>query len=84
MLLNAGGELGDARSETERLRARSIVAISIVRSDWIGREAEEVRFLYQRLKDENVVVGVDGNLREIGDIIFEIQAGVVSDVRYID
>jgi len=84
LLLNAGSELGDARSEAERLRARSDLALLIIRADWLGRSADDVVRLSEKASQEEVLTGVNRNLHEIGDLVFETRSGVVKDVRYID
>ncbi len=84
LLLNAGSALDDARSEVARLRERSDLALSLVRKDWLGKNAASVADLSRQLAQRGVIVGTEGDSFEIGDFIFETKGGVVTGVRYID
>lgn len=81
LLLDAGIVLDNARSVADQLWDRREVALHIMRRDWIGRSADEVDDLAQELKREGVIVGVEGNVREIGEFLFYIDDGVVVDVQ---
>jgi len=85
LLLNAGVALDDARSYSTHLRERSDLALSIVRKDWIGKDAASVTELSKELERQGVIVGPESNSAfGIGDFIFETKGGVVTEVRYID
>lgn len=84
LLLNGGSALNDARSEVVRLRERSDLALSLVRKDWIGREAARVKVLSKEFERQGVIVGIEGDAFKIGDFIFETQDGLVTEVHYID
>ena len=84
LLLNAGVALDDARSQTMYLRERSDLAISIVRKDWIGKDTARVAELSKKLERQGVIVGVEGDVFEIGDFSFRTTDGVINDVRYIE
>jgi len=84
LLLNAGSALDSARSEAARQRERSDLALSIIRKEWIGKDAEGVATLSREFEKQGVIVGTEDGSLEIGDLIFEIKQGSVTDVRYID
>jgi hypothetical protein len=84
LLLNAGSALDSARSEAARQRERSGLALSIIRKEWVGKDAEGVVTLSREFEKQGVVVGTEDGSLEIGDLIFEIKQGSVTDVRYID
>lgn len=84
LLLNGGVALDDARSEVVRLRARSDLALSIIRKDWIGKDATSIAELSKELERQGVIVGVEDSVFEIGDFIFETQGSLVTEVHYID
>ncbi|WP_035217160.1 hypothetical protein [Desulfobulbus elongatus] len=84
LLLNGGAALNDARSEVERLRERSNIALSIVRKDWIGKDATSVNELSREFGRQGVIVGVEDGVFEIGDFIFETRDGLIMEVHYID
>ena len=84
LLLNAGSAMDDARSETERIRVRSDLALSIIRNDWLGKKETSVIALSNEMKRKGVIVGIENGLLEIGDLIFAIENGIVIDVHYID
>lgn len=74
--------LDDARSETKRIRERSELALSVIQSDWVGREAAKVTALSDRFEKQGVITGTEDGAVEIGDLIFEVREGVVTGVRY--
>jgi len=84
LLLNGGAALTDARSEVRRLRERSDLALSIIRRDWLGREAASVTGLSRELEQKGTIVGTEDGSFEVGDLIFEVKDGLVANVRYID
>ena len=84
LLLNGGIALDNARSEVTRLRERSDLALSIVRKDWLGKDATSIADLSKEFERQGVIVGVEGDVFEIGDLIFETTGGLVMEVRYID
>ena len=84
LLLDAGVALDNSRSQTSYLRERSELALTIIRKEWIGKDAKHVAELSKKLKQQGVVVGTEGNDYKIGDFIFETSDGVVSGVRYLD
>lgn len=84
LLLNAGVALDNARSQVTYLRERSDLALSIVRKNWIGKDATRVADLSKELERQGVIVGVEGNDFKVGDLIFETKGGVVTGVRYFD
>jgi hypothetical protein len=84
LLLNAGSALDDARSEVARLRERSDLALSVVRKDWLGKDAASVADLSRQLEQQGVIVGTEGDSFKIGDFIFETKGSLVTRVRYID
>lgn len=84
LLLDSGIALDDARSEVARQRERSNQSISIICSDWVGRPSQEVELLSKLMSDQGVLVGKDDEDVEIGDVIFELKQGTVTNVRYID
>jgi hypothetical protein len=85
LLLNAGSALDSARSQATHLRARGEVALTIIRKQWIGRDAAEVVELVAEMDQQGVIAkrGTDGSF-EIGDFVFETKDGVVTHVRYFD
>lgn len=84
LLLNAGSAVGDARSEVAHLRERSDLALTIVRKDWVGKEAARVTALSRELEQKGVIVKTEGSSFEIGDLIFETKGGLITGVRYLD
>jgi len=82
LLLNAGGSLGDARSQVDHLNTRSEFVLSILREDWVGKDEASVITLSSKLEQQGVIVGKENNLYEIGELIFVIHDGVVIDVHY--
>lgn len=87
LLLDSGTALDDARSEVARQRERSNQSISIIRSDWVGRPSHEVELLSKSMSDLGVLVGKDDEdveIGEIGEMIFELKQGAVTNVRYMD
>ncbi|MCP5442307.1 MAG: hypothetical protein H6968_04680 [Chromatiaceae bacterium] len=84
LLLDAGASLSNARSETERIRDRSDLVLSILRRDWLGKKAASVTELSEALHQKGVITGNENGLLEIGDLIFETKDGFVTDIRYID
>ncbi len=83
LLLNAGSILGDARSEEAHLRERSDLALTIVRKDWVGKEATSVVALSRQLEQNGVIVGTEGSSIKIGDFIFDSKDGLITGVRYM-
>ena len=85
LLLDAGVSLDGARSQVERLRERSDLALFVVRKEWIGKELASVVALSEEIGRQGVIVKrtPDGSF-EIGDVIFEIRDGTVTQVRYFD
>ncbi|HPN80205.1 hypothetical protein [Dokdonella sp.] len=85
LLLNAGVALDDSKLEVLRLRERSELVLRITRKDWIGKEATSVADLAHEIGRQGVITKrtKDGSF-EIGDLIFEIKDGVVTQVRYFD
>lgn len=84
LLLNAAAALDDARSEATRQHQRSALALSIIRKEWFGKEVARVTALSKELQREGVIVGTENGAIEIGDLVVEVERGVVTDVRYID
>ena len=84
LLLNGGSALTDARSQTTHLRERSELALLVIRRDWIGRQANSVASLSKELEQKGTAVSARDGTLEMGDLVFEVRAGVVADVRYID
>lgn len=84
LLLNGGAALDNARTEVDRLNDRSDLALSIIQSEWVGKDSSNLSDLSQRLEKEGIIVKRKGNTHEIGDIIFETENGVVVSVRYFD
>ncbi len=85
LLLNSGAWIDDMGSEVERQRERSNLALSIIRKEWVGKEAASVATLSDEIGRQGVIAkkAPDGSF-EIGDLIFEIKDGVVTQVRYFD
>ena len=85
LLLNTSVALDDARAYSARLRERGVLALSIEREGWVGKDIASVTWLSGELERRGVIVGSEGDgVFEIGDFIFETKDGVVSEVRYID
>ncbi len=84
LLLNAGGALDDARSEVERLRERSDLALVILRKNWLGTEVTSLSTLSKDLRQQGVIVKNHEGVYEIGDIVFETKGGLIKDLRYFD
>jgi len=84
LLLDAGVALDDARSQVTYLRQRSDLALSIVRKDWIGKDAASIAKLSKELERQGVPVRVEEEAYEIGDVIFQSKGGLVTEVRYFD
>lgn len=83
ILLNGGAALTDARSEVERLRERSNVALSVVRKKLIGKDATSINELSREFERQGVIVGVEDGIIEIGDLIFKTRDGMITEVYYI-
>ncbi|MEW6301752.1 MAG: hypothetical protein AB1671_29155 [Thermodesulfobacteriota bacterium] len=84
LLLNAGSMLDDSRSEASRLRDRSNLALEILRKDWVGRDVTAVASLSEELAQKGVIVGSEEGAVEVGDLVFVVKSGVITEVRYID
>ena len=85
LLFNGGTELDDARSQVANLRGRSELALSILREDWIGKEASSVSTLSAECERRGVITSKSNDATfQIGDLIFEVKGGVVVGVRYFD
>lgn len=50
----------------------------------MGRPSHEVELLSKFMSDQGVLLGKDDEDVEIGDVIFELKQGTVTNVRYID
>ena len=85
LLLDAGALIDGAKSRVERLRERSDLALSVVRKDWIGKDAAYVIAISEEAERQGVSIKKtkEGSF-EIGDLIFETKGGVVTEVRYFD
>jgi hypothetical protein len=85
LLLDAGMALDNSRTQTSHLRQRSELALTIVRKEWVGKDATQVVDLSKELEQQGVIVGPESKSAfGIGDFIFETKDGVVTNVRYID
>lgn len=84
LLVDAGIVLDNAKSEVDLLWNRRELALEIIRLEWVGRPTSELDKLAGELKGDGVLVGLDGDSREIGDFIFDVEDGVVTDVRDLD
>lgn len=56
LLLDAGMELDNARSQTTYLQERSNLALTIVRKEWIGKDMASVVELSKELGRQGVIV----------------------------
>jgi hypothetical protein len=83
-LVDAGIVLDNATSEVDLLWKRRQVALEIISRGWVGRPVGELDEVAGDLNDDGVLVGHDGDAREIGDFIFEVENGLVTDVRDLD
>lgn len=81
LLLDAGITLTYAESTSEQLWERRQLALEIMRRDWLGRSASEVDDFARELEKEGIMIGTDGEIREIGDFLFYVEDGVVVDVQ---
>lgn len=84
LLVDAGVVLDNARSEADLLWERRQLALEIIRRQWVGRPAAELDDLARDLAGGGVLVGREGDVREIGDFLFEVEEGVVTGVRDLD
>jgi hypothetical protein len=84
-LLDAGALIDGAKYRVERLRERSDLALFVIRKEWVGEEAAGVAALSHESGRQGMIAkkAPDGSF-EIGDLIFEIKDGVVTQVRYFD
>ncbi|MHC1697952.1 MAG: hypothetical protein AB9919_07870 [Geobacteraceae bacterium] len=84
LLLNGGVALDNARSEVTRLQERSNLALSIVRKNLLGKKSAILNDLSRELKQQGVIVGVEGDTFKVGDFIFETNNSLITEVHYID
>src|SRR5687768_5665413 len=84
LLLDAGVSLDNARSEVNRLRERSGFALELIRREWLGKSVATVESLSEEFRRKGVIVSVQAGTITIDDVIFDIEAGKVRSVRYID
>lgn len=84
LLLNGGAGITDARSEVERLREHSNIALSIVRKNLIGKDATSVNELSREFERQGVIIGVENDIIEIGDFIFKTRNRLIIDVHYME
>jgi len=84
LLVNAGKIADDARSETDLLWERRNVALKIISHDWVGRPASELDALAIELKANGVIVDTEEDAREIGDFVFKVEDGIVTEVYDFD
>lgn len=81
LLVNAGAHVGDARSQVETLKERRTTALEILRYEWMGRSVSDLDTMKDDLAAQGVRVDVEGETREIGTFIFEVEEGVITEVR---
>lgn len=84
LLINAGAALDDSRSQTDYLRERSELTLSIIRIDWVGRDERSLMELARTMEKRAAVIGREENAIRIGDLLFEINSGAVVEVRFFD
>jgi len=85
LLLNAGSELDDARSQTTYLSERNALMLTVARKAWIGRDTDSVEALATELEREGVVVRrIENGSFELGDVVIEVKDGAVTQLRYFD
>ncbi len=84
-ILDAGAELTDARNEADSLRERSELVLVVAKRVWVGKSADSVASLATDLSKSGFRSKKTeaGNI-EIEELIFEIQGGVVSDLKFFD
>lgn len=80
LLVDAGIVVDNANSQADALWERRNVALRIIRLDWIGRPARELEALASELEADGVIIDSEGNAREIGDFVFEVEDGIVTAV----
>lgn len=84
LLIDAGVSLDGAKSEVDVLWKRRQEALAILNRDWVGRPASELDALAEDVESQGFLVSRDGETREIGDFLFEVEDGVVKEVRDLD
>ena len=65
-------------------RQRSELALLVIRREWIGRPADTLMRLAKEIEQKGTTVVARDGMFEMGDLVFELRAGVVANVRYID
>lgn len=84
LLVDAGILIDNAQSTTENLWERRQLAIEIMKRDWLGRPVSALEDLARDLKADGVIVKTRGQTHEIGSFLFDVEGGVVIDVRDFD
>jgi hypothetical protein len=84
LLLDAGIQLDNVRSEVDRLSERRQLALDLLNRHWVGRTVDEVDGLAKELSEDGVLIGREGELREIGEFVFYVESGTVTEVRDFD
>lgn len=84
LLSNAGVIVDNAQSVADQLWYRREPALQIMRRNWVGRSASDVDELAEELNRRGVILGREGELREIGSFLFYVEDGVVVDVQDFD
>ena len=84
LLVDAGVILDNTQTKFDQLWNRRKEALTIINHAWVGRSATDLEELANELKDHGIKVSLDGDAREIGDFLFEVEDGVVTEVRDLD
>lgn len=84
LLLDAGIQLDNARSVVDILWERRQLALELINREWVGRSVNELEELASELEEDGILVGHDKDGREIGDFMFSVEGGIVTEVRDLD
>lgn len=84
LLINAGLELDNARSETSRQRDRSNISLLIINSYWKGKDQSELDKIIPIVQQPGMVIEKETELVQIGDLLFHLRNGKIYDVIYLD
>lgn len=83
--LDAGVVVDHLRSEASRQRARSELSLVLVSRAWVGRSSGDLTVLSSDINREaGAGMSFEGDAVELGDLVFEVKSGVITEVRYID
>lgn len=84
LLINAGISMDGAQSRADRLQERSKTSLYMLKKKWVGEPRSAVLTASKKLEIEGEIVKDYPEVIEVGDIIFDVKDGKVSDVRYMD